>query len=488
MPKKQILFILLLSIAFTSKSQTGRYWSNSFNTDASLLSGAVVGGGSGIAAIFYNPAQIADIDYQKFSISANIFSMYIFRYENGLGGGNHYGDWNFQVQPRFVAFLLRPKNWTNTSIELASFTRDNVNTELRSRTNKQLDFIDITPGPEEYLGDYYYRMDYEDYWLSIGIAKKFSNNFSIGLSGYHSYISIKYDYIIEANAYNLDNQNTDEFYVAQFKNSQSITGYTSRLLFKLGLKYEWNKWNFGLAIQSPSIKYAGESNVYREVSLQNVHNQNNELIPNMLVSEYQEDLVTNFKDPFSISFGATFSHKTSSYYFTGEYFGKLDSYLNIKDMAPGPFVSNNQLSIRTDNWLDYYAQNNQVTNFAFGYRNILTDKIELMAGFRTDFSYDKYDGGYDNQYPSKITTFSVDQYHTTIGGQFTILKTDIITGIQWSFAQGKNLRQVANFSEPVEFSPSDRIVLQGHRNNSMNMRENTLSLFLGFTYNIGQEK
>ncbi|ANQ47527.1 hypothetical protein MY04_0145 [Flammeovirga sp. MY04] len=481
------LLWLLLLFSLSTNAQSKRYWSNSFNTDANLLSGAVVGGGSGIAAIFYNPAQIADIDYQKFAISANIFSLYIYRYNNALGGGDGYNDWNFKVQPRFVAFLLRPKKWESTSIELASFTRDKVSTELRSRNAQELDIIKSRTGNEIYLADYYYRMNYEDYWLSIGIAKKFDDKFSIGISGYHSYVSFKYDYEIDTRAFSAEPVTSDDsFYISQYKNVQSLSGYSSRLLFKLGLKYQWRDWQFGMAVQTPSINYLGESKVYREVSMQNIHNQDGDLLPNMLVSEYQEELPTAHKDPFSVAFGATYKHKNSSFYFTGEYFGKVNRYKKIEDQEPGPYVTNNIIGIRTDNWLNYYAQNNEITNVAVGYRVKLEDNIEIMSGFRTDFVYDDYDGGFDNRYPSEITSFSIDQYHATVGGQFTILKTDIIAGLQYSFAIDNNLKQVANFSDPVEIIPEQRLVLQGVRNNNMGIYEHTLSLFLGFTYNIGR--
>lgn len=486
---QKLFFIIIFLFSFQSlKAQSGRYWSNSFNTDANLLSGAVVGGGSGIAAIFYNPSQIADIDYQKFAISANIFSTYIYRYDDALGGGENYSDWDFKVQPRFVAFLLRPKNWENTSIELASFTRDKVQTELRSRTNQRLDLIEATPGLEEYIGDFYYRMEYEDYWIGAGIAKKMTDNFSFGISGFHSYVGLKYDYNIEANAYNIDESaatDPEDFYVANFKNFQSISAYTSRLLFKLGMKYQIRNFDLGLTITTPTIAYAGTAKVHREISMQNINDKNNAPLPNMLVSEQQEELPTKFKDPFSIAFGATFFQKKSSYYITIEYFAPIERYNLITDLPPGPFITNN-IGVKTDNWLDYKSFNNPVTNIAVGWRGNVNNNIEVIGGFRTDFTYKPYKGGSDNKYPTEITSFSLNQYHFTGGAQFKIFKTDIIAGLQYSFSHGTNLPQVANFSEPVEFSKEDRIVLQGHRDNSMAIHENTLSLFLGFTYNIGQ--
>ncbi|WP_044201326.1 hypothetical protein [Flammeovirga sp. OC4] len=486
---KLLISFFLLFLSSTLNAQTGRYWSNSFNTDASLLSGAVVGGGSGIASIFYNPSQIADIDYKTFSISANIFSTYIFRYDNALGGGDSYSDWDFKVQPRFVAFLLRPKNWDKTSIELASFTRDNISSEIRSRTAQQIDVIKSLPGIEEYIGDFYYRMEYEDYWIGIGMAKKYSDKFSFGVSAFHSYAVINYDYNLETKAYNIEKgaaADIEDFYIANFANVQNIKGYTSRFLLKIGFKYTVNDLHLGLNITTPTMAYAGTSKVYREVSVQNVNNIDHQPLPNMLATEQQEELETRFKEPFSVAFGATYFRKKSSLYFTVEYFAPIKKYNLITDMPPEAFVTNNIIGFKTENWLNYKAQHRNVTNVAVGMRGNINQNIELIGGFRTDFTYTPYTGGGDNKFPSEITTFSLDQYHFTGGAQFKIFKTDIIAGLQYSLSRGKNLKQVANFSNPVEFSPEDRIVLQGKRDHSMGIRENTLSLFLGFTYNIGQ--
>ncbi|AZQ62995.1 hypothetical protein EI427_12310 [Flammeovirga pectinis] len=487
---KYSFLILILLYQIPSLAQTGRYWSNSFNTDASLLSGAVVGGGSGIAAIFYNPAQVADIDYQKFSITANIFSTYIYNYSDALGSGNSYSDWNFKVQPRFVAFLLRPKNWDKTSIELASFTRDNANTELRSRTTHQLDILSATPGIDEYIGDFYYRLDYEDYWLGASIAKKMSDKFSLGISAFHSYVSMNYTYDIEANAYNLNQSkqiDNEDFYVANFKNTQSIKGYTSRIILKIGLKYSLKNLDLGLAVTTPTMAYAGESEIYREVAVNNVSVNSTTPLPNMLVTEFQDELVTNFKEPFSVAVGGTYYREKSSFYFTAEYFAAIKKYNQITDRPPGPEVTNNLIGIRTENWLNNTTSKDQVTNVAIGWRNRVSKNVEIISGFRTDFTYDEYDGGSDNLYPSEITIFSLDQYHVTAGAQFRVLKTDIIAGLQYSISYKDNLPQIANFDNPIEFSAKDRVVLQGYRNNTMSINENTLSLFLGFTYNIGED-
>ena len=70
----RIIFFLVVVLPLFSVGQSHNHWTQSFNEESSLLSGAVVGGGAGPAAIYYNPASIAEITESKFSLHASLFS------------------------------------------------------------------------------------------------------------------------------------------------------------------------------------------------------------------------------------------------------------------------------------------------------------------------------------------------------------------------------------------------------------------------------
>ena len=59
-------------------STGGSYWDHNLNSEAALLSGAVVAGEGGIAAIYYNPATISEMKRDNLSLSANLFSLYFY--------------------------------------------------------------------------------------------------------------------------------------------------------------------------------------------------------------------------------------------------------------------------------------------------------------------------------------------------------------------------------------------------------------------------
>jgi hypothetical protein len=58
---KTVFLGLLIFLPLILSGQSHNYWTRSFNEESSLLSGAVVGGGSGPSAIYYNPASIPDL-------------------------------------------------------------------------------------------------------------------------------------------------------------------------------------------------------------------------------------------------------------------------------------------------------------------------------------------------------------------------------------------------------------------------------------------
>jgi len=82
-----ILFTLSLFGFAQLNAQSYNHWVRSFNEESSLLAGAVVGGGAGPSAIYYNPASISEIKESKLSVHASLFSFKFLNVKNALGDG-----------------------------------------------------------------------------------------------------------------------------------------------------------------------------------------------------------------------------------------------------------------------------------------------------------------------------------------------------------------------------------------------------------------
>ena len=108
--KDLIVLVLTLSFTFLSSSelaaQSSRYWSTHLNEESSMLAGAVVGGGAGVGAIYYNPAWITENQISKLSFNASLVSLQFYKLTNALGEGIDLKTSRFNVQPRFLSCVV----------------------------------------------------------------------------------------------------------------------------------------------------------------------------------------------------------------------------------------------------------------------------------------------------------------------------------------------------------------------------------------------
>ena len=124
--KNIVLFILLIELLISIQvfAQPDRYWSISFNSEASMLAGAVVGGNSDITSIYFNPAGISQIEDKKLMLNANLFRLDFENYSvnnSNYENNNEFSDWGFRVQPRFISYTYRSKINTKFSFQFAIF-------------------------------------------------------------------------------------------------------------------------------------------------------------------------------------------------------------------------------------------------------------------------------------------------------------------------------------------------------------------------------
>lgn len=495
--KFKILFTLFLFCLFCqiTFSQTNNYWVRNFNEESSFLSGAVVGGGAGPAAIFYNPATISEIENSNFSLNASLFAIDFFKASNAWGEEIDYRYDRFQVIPRFISIMAKPKNNPKLSFELAFLNNENYQNENTGYVEQVLDILSSNQGEELYNAFYRYYNKYRDDWLGFGTSYSINDKLSVGSSLFGRVKSLTYLYMVDIEAGPLL-PNFDPVQVASMtakhKEQEHLKFINYQMLFKLGGQYRLERIKFGINITFPSISlFAGGEQVMRKFSQSGVHNpETGEPIQNYFFSDYADKQETqiNLKSPLSIAAGFNISNKqeTRLFYATIEYFASLDPYnisvINKEDSEIQTQATSNEL-------LTYLDGAKQVWNVAIGYEWRLQDKIVVMAGFRTDFNNKKrLDFGSDLKNQQTIKGFNIDRYHFNSGITTKVLGQDLMAGVQYTYGREKNLTQFANLSDPVEYNPDSFAALQGLRQNTMDVMINSISLYLGATIKIGNNK
>ena len=196
------IFFLNFLIAFfvfssiQTNAQSRHYWSQNFNTESSLVAGAVVGGYAGPSAIYFNPALISKDDSHKFALSVNLFSFQDIVLDNIASEGTQYDNFIFKVQPKFISYTWVPKKNPKLTVELAFMVPITYNIKFTYIYNEQVEVINRLDGVEEYTGKIGYKYLYDDYYAGGGLSKKISDRVTMGASGFLSIKVLDYGKII----------------------------------------------------------------------------------------------------------------------------------------------------------------------------------------------------------------------------------------------------------------------------------------------------
>jgi len=477
--------------------QSHNHWTRSFNEESSLLSGAVVGGGAGPAAIYYNPSSIGEITESKISVNASLFSFDSYNAQNALGDGIDIKSLNILIEPRFMSVMIKPEKHPEWSLEIAFLNNENYNVDITQSVDYNIDVLNNLPGEERYHALFQFSNKYRDDWLGFGGSWKLNPNFYIGASMFVSIRQLEYRYLIDIEAFPLDSVIIDDdfipFYSAHYYEMEYVKYTDYRLLWKFGLLYTADRFSIGLNITTPSIGgiYSDYNLVSREQKQSYISMpESGEPLPDYEIVDYREkkDVFVNSKSPLSIAAGFTyyFQEKSKTLYITVEYFAGLDPFRLVQaeeslDIAAGSPIE----ELPYNEWLTFVGGAKPVLNAAAGYRWKLKENLMILGGFRTDFNYRK-DYNYDHMTDYNIIRgLDLDLYHLNGGFSWRILGQDLMIGFQYTLGRANNQKQYLNLSDPVEYNMTENVPLQGTRQNTMKGSYNSLSVYFGATFNIG---
>ncbi len=385
---------LLVMLTMVSHAQSTYYWTQNFNTESSLLAGAVVGGNAGPSAIYYNPALINQDEVNKLALSANLVSFKSMELENLAGAGTHYNNFKLQFQPKFLSYTGAPKNNSKLTYEFAFLVPLHLDINYSYLHHDPLDIIKRLDGNEDYLGEILYKNEYDDYYIGGGLSYNLSDRITIGASLFVSYKQIKYKTNLLLKAMQdtdtvYSNGVPEPFYFAQNSYSEELMYSDISLVSKLGVHYKSQNgnWGIGLNFTLPNLRIYGKGDVKKEFYRSNVYDNSEEQFTNDLAfANLQEDVRTKIKDPFSVAFGLQYKspNRKNSIFITTEYFLAIDPYAMLKTTNT-KVIGNMQLE-NVGEVMNYNTSANAVLNVAVGFDQYINDKLTINGGFKTDFN------------------------------------------------------------------------------------------------------
>jgi hypothetical protein len=486
----------ILTLAVSSfgplKAQGIRYWDQTLNSEAALLSNAVVAGESGVAAIYYNPATISEMKKNNLSLSANLFHVSFMHAKNALGDDFPADRTQLDVYPRIITLTLNPKKIPDLTIEVAYFAKTNDYTQINQGTSLTGDIIASNPGNEYYAADYYLRSKFQDYYGGFGIGYKLTPSIAIGFSNMASYKDDQFYNLITADAFTLNDveQPAKGQFLSDSRYHLKYNMFDVRIINKLGLTIKKNLWAIGANINFPSIKIFGDGTVVKQYEYANIHKDTGN--PEGVSAFYagrQRNCKAHFKDPFSIAAGANYYAPSgnSILLITAEYFFRLSPYQYI-EASDDPGEDGYHFGTEDPaEWLTFTTSQNPVFNIGFAYRQQLSKDIMFSGGFRTDFN--ALDEKQNKEFPNnnRKTIYGFNVYHINYGLGYAFKRGSIILGMQFSHGDAKDQRQIVNLTEPVEYISEAQMPLTGELKNNVQFRYNDISVYFGFMLNFLKE-
>ena len=486
---KQVFFCLSFSIFVSGSTlaQGSRYWDQNLNSEAALLSGAVVAGESGIAAIYYNPATISEMTNNNLSLSANLFSLYYFKASDALGADFPADRTQFNIYPRIITLTLNPKKKPDLTVELAYFTKTNEYLQINSGISSAGDIIPSNPGNEFYTGEFYLRSKFQDYYGGAGIGYKVSERLAVGLSGLISYKDDQYYNLIETNAFTLPEGENESQYLSDSRYHLKYNMFDVRLITKLGLHLKHESWSFGANINLPSLKLFGNGTVVKEYGYSNIHTgAANPDGSDKFYTGRQKKCPSHFKDPLSVAAGANYYSPTgrSILLFTAEYFFRLNTFDYIEARNDPGEDGYNFSPQDPAEWLTLESSQNSVFNAGVAFKQHVRSDLMISGGFRTDFKYADPESEPGFLEYNKRSSYAINVYHFNFGLGYKFKRGSFILGMQYSYGQEKNQKQVVNLIDPVEYISEEIMPLSGPVNNQVLVRYLDVTVYLGFQFNF----
>ena len=485
MIKPRLNFLIGVIFIFSSLANYGQisnYWGESFSTKSALLSGAVVGGYQDESSIYYNPSILLDSNVNKFGFANGLASVDAIRYENALGEGLNAGNWETTVKPGFISLNLYPKRRFGLVWKVALFNKTKYDNGFSSEVRETYNVYNDSPENENYLGKLNFRVEFNDYWYGFGLAKRLNNKFSVGVSAFARYASVRYQNrkLIEITSAD----STGVFSkVAVNSSSINLRGYSWKGTFKFGFNYRINQeLRLGLTVTTPSFTIMSNTSISKNETNINIPNrEGSNLLPDYLYDEYSDNSNLIIKDPLSVALGIDYKHNKYRWNVTMEWFAPVIAYRSI-NQSKGDVVQTISNGVVTDpDNLSFVGGGKSVYNIAIGMEKFTHSGQSWLFGFKTDFSSQKKFDFAELSHLNRVISTTSDFYHFSAGKNFQFLKIDVLFGVKYSLSRAHGLKSFANFKAPVTFDPNNTYSLEGALQNDMNFKGDALTVFVGLT-------
>ena len=426
-------------------AQDTQYWAKQYGTYGELLGGTVVGGVSDLSATYYNPGSMAFTTDSALILTTYSLQAYSITMNDAFGTDSKLSYSSIKASPGIFAIRL-PKWLGEEQIAISYITRYDFIFEAQELNSTPYSGSQVSSSANE--ASVFESLS--EYWPGVTWSKSVSNNIGIGATLYFPYRSqsVRNQVLLQK----MDSTKTNSAVIL----FEDYTYFNLRALLKFGASFKLDPLMLGITVTTPSLNLFGTGSTAMNLSATNIDSSILGELPTF-ASDFQEDLSAQFRSSLSIAVGAAYYLENTSFYFTAEWFNKVNEF-NI--MNPNSFHA--QSSGEEIEYNSAYSLN-PVINFGFGIKHIVNANYTYYGSITTDQTA---------FVPDKVNKFALSNWdiiHIRVGGMFKFDNLSITLGLGYGFEDN-----IYDGSRIFGQRKSDRSDVVYHQ----------LDIVFGFTYKL----
>jgi hypothetical protein len=413
---------LLALTAVEGPAQDSHYWNLSYGTYPTLLGGAVIGSPTDLSGSYYNPGFRPATKSGELLLAAQLYQYESLSLEGDLGNRIPLSGSSLSVSPSLVAGNF-PGTDTSASdrFTYSLLARQYVKFDIEGR---------LTTGGaaqgEGDSGELILQQDLSEYWAGVTWSKQLDEAWSAGISNYVAFRSQSTRLGIDVNHY------TDSTAATATLGYTGLVDYFNiRLLWKLGVGYQAERFSAGLTVTTPSLSLMGDGEFYLQQGLSGYAGE-----PTFFAASSQKDLSATYRSSWAVGVGLAYRFGDVKVYASAEWFAPVARYdiLDTQEFAAASTGRTIPANV--------VQELEQVFNYGAGIEVFPGTAWSYFASIVTDFS------AVDPDKENTVALTAWDLVHVAGGGVATFGRYRLTLGASMAFGGG-NVRTLSEIASLI---------------------------------------
>lgn len=453
--------ILLMVSGLAGRAQDSHYNGQQPDAKGTLGGGTGTAGCREVSAIFYNPGIIAFFNETNLGLSGNLYAFDMVNVndeELPLSGSQ------LQVMPSM--FVVSLKIFKNPRM-LTTFGFFN-NGFYHGRVRGQR--YDVVPSQNEKISEFYsfdIRTVYKNDWFGGSLSYRLNENWGIGGGLFVNTINKSFRQGA-TEVISVAGDPAGEKVIRSWGDTREFNAFSPGILMNFGLSYRKGNHEWGLTLVTPRINLTGFAYSSVERFYQETDSAGNDRFSILSDAGFK----SFFKRPVEVNVGYAYTRGFDMLRARVAFHAGADAYANGRTgdevIRTGVFNQPDEFGFLPMEALL------PVINVGLGYDVFVHERLSMLFGFRTDFTYFDDTGLTFSDFSTRFIRWNI--FRASAGVQWAFKQFRFNSGIEYGFQFNQSA------SHLVDFGETDKPFTEIPRNSTATVSYNQFKIFVGLDF------